>query len=90
MIGRVESEQNDLQQNFQHPKTHDICNPPLMKATEDNLAEVFAKDEFLECLKSLEAKLGNQLATKCAYKFTRLLQESIKDMAGKSKKNVTN
>ena len=61
-----------------------------MKATELNLAEVFDKIEFLEHLKSLEAELGNQPATECVYKFTRLLQESIKDIAGKTKENVRN
>lgn len=61
-----------------------------MKATEDTLAEAFAKHEFLEHLKSLEAELGSQPVTEYVYKLTCLLQESIKIMPGKSKKQSQN
>ena len=87
ILERMDPQQDNPQQNDLVSEPDDLCTPPLMKITEDNIADAFRKHEFLEQLEALESELPNRPATECVYKLTRLLQESIRETFGKRKTN---
>ena len=59
ILERMDPQQDNPQQNDLVSEPDDLCTPPLMKITEDNIADAFRKHEFLEQLEALESELPN-------------------------------